>query len=188
MSDIGHVRFSQTRDGFSIIELIVVIAIIAILAAIAIPAYRTYSVRAKIGMTMVMAENALKTAAKTYSLKGTFDSSVPFGNATFTAGGGSIAITNVSGVISGGYYRAPDLKGASIAVNYATMAGITQDVNSTIYYSLRDINGVLTFACGGNGGSNDGAVPVDLRPANCTCAFIGHGWPTSGFTSTGSGC
>ncbi|HDN9013293.1 TPA: prepilin-type N-terminal cleavage/methylation domain-containing protein [Aeromonas salmonicida] len=53
----------KKQSGFTLIELMIVVAIVAILAAIALPAYQTYTKKAKF-TEVVAATGALKTAVE----------------------------------------------------------------------------------------------------------------------------
>jgi type IV pilus assembly protein PilA len=75
---------SKIKQGFTLIELMIVIAIIAILAAIAIPAYQSYSVRAKVSEA-ILATSSLKTSVTEYAqTKGSLSGLSPAAGATTT--------------------------------------------------------------------------------------------------------
>ncbi|MDJ1139756.1 pilin [Marinicella marina] len=123
----------RNQQGFTLIELMIVIAIIAILMSYAIPAYRDYTVRAKVGEGVQLASAAKQAVSETFQSEGT----LPITNtAAGLAASGSIKGTNVSqvsvgagGVISITYSDEPAIQGGIVTLTPDT----TTNVGSIIW-------------------------------------------------------
>ena len=82
----------QRRQGFTLIELMIVVAIIAILVTIAIPQYQAYTKRAKVSEGLVLADAAKLAVTESLQAHGSY----PKGNAE--AGYSTVSSTYVASI------------------------------------------------------------------------------------------
>lgn len=59
-------QMRKMQQGFTLIELMIVVAIIGILAAIALPAYKDYTIRAKMSEVILAASGCKTSITETY--------------------------------------------------------------------------------------------------------------------------
>ena len=146
----------KAQQGFTLIELMIVVAIIGILAAIAIPAYQTYTAKAKF-TEVVLATAGVKAAVDVCAQTLGGPSVDPIGTAACDADAGVVA-----------------------AVTQANGTGKGQYVGSVVYAA-----GVITAIAANSGGFDgtesyiltgtyaDGAVKWE-KTATATCVTLGY--------------
>jgi type IV pilus assembly protein PilA len=90
-----YINTKKAQSGFTLIELMIVVAIIGILAAVALPAYQTYTKRAKFS-EVVLAATPFKTAFEVAAQTGRLTALADAVHAT----NGIPAATAASGVVT----------------------------------------------------------------------------------------
>ena len=130
----------RVQQGFTLIELMIVVAIIGILAAVALPAYRDYTVRAKVS-EVVLAASAGKTNIAEYV------------NSSGALPPNTFAIDSQNSK----YVSAVTWDGSKIIATAATDTAIS---GSFIYLTATASGGQVTWVC-------TGTIQAKYLPSSC---------------------
>ncbi len=147
---------STKRDkGFTLLELMIVVSIISLLAAIALPAYQSYTIRAKISEAMQFSAYAKTIMWESYFATGSMPSD------------SESIITSIknnmesSKYISQANYTKNTSDNASITITLINMGSDVSAGNNTLILNFIAEAGNVTLDCTG------GSLRKMYRPAPC---------------------
>ena len=133
----------QIQKGFTLIELMIVVAIIGILAAVALPAYKDYTVRAKVSELILAASAGKVQVAEFFQVNGALPAAASLVLATQTTQWVA-SVAQSAGIIT------VTATAAEAAISAATITLTPADAG----------NGNLNWTCAGS-------IDAKYRPASC---------------------
>jgi len=146
-----HTRLAR-QSGFTLIELMIVVAIIGILAAVALPAYRDYTVRARVSEVILAASAGKQNVAEYVNTYGSMPSNASMVLAS--AASKYVASTAYSFTSSTVGKITVTATAAESAISGNTLV-LTGTVNAT--------SGSVDWVCGGNGTT----IASKYLPSSC---------------------
>lgn len=137
----------RIQQGFTLIELMIVVAIIGILAAVALPAYRDYTIRAKVSEVVLAASSAKTNIAEYAQTFGSMPTTASAGVDTqFSKWVASVEYAQVTG--SQGIITAFATGDSNISGSTITLTGNLQT------------NGQVDWTC-------NGTIAAKYKPSSC---------------------
>jgi type IV pilus assembly protein PilA len=156
------------QQGFTLIELMIVVAIIGILAAVALPAYQTYTIKAKVSEVVLAASQCRTTISEVYQTGNSGPGAGSWGCETSTSQASKYVqtvTTDANGKITVTTATETSFTNAGISAKVLTLVPMK---NATATLAASDVGSTQVFAwrCGSTTDGTDTALTKYL-PGSC---------------------
>jgi type IV pilus assembly protein PilA len=156
------------QQGFTLIELMIVVAIIGILAAVALPAYQTYTVKAKVSEVVLAASQCRTTVSEVYQTGSAAPGANNWGceNANSTSKYVAKVETDDNGLITVTTSSDAALKGAGIDGKKLTLTPMANATTAMVKASVGNSQ-VWGWRCGDTATDKTDTALVKYLPGSC---------------------
>lgn len=138
------------RNGFTLIEIMIVVAIVSILAAVAIPMYQTYVIRAKITEALTAAGSTKTYVAIYHAEAGTLPQNT--------------AQLGITEDVNWNYVRKIEVQADGHIVVTVRKEALQAAADATFVMIPTDTNGSLSWSCQPPGSIEHKYLPISCRP------------------------